>query len=354
MTVEAVPESILDKIKKLQLHADSAKNIGSHEEAAAFAAKVAELLLKYNLDMADIKLADSSTIEEDISKGLFNPADHGIKQRKTRVEWQEMLASSVARAHFCRILVGRGMNTMAMVGRPHNREVASWLLGVLIRDLEFSADKAYVKFFYECKADGDVTKARGYRASWLSGAVSAIRGRLDAWRADLPEESTALVRSIDVELDAWVDEHSTGTIQTHATTVTNRQGILDGIEHGKSVNIDQRAVRPSSRSSGYSLSIGRSPEVLARDDELTKLYTPMFEKLDIPNVDRNVGVAYNPKMKGFSVVKAVDSATERFDVKPDGFTFYNGLLYLSSSKVNLANRWTLLQSTSFMDVEGVS
>ena len=37
-------ERIIDKVRKLQAHADSAAEIGSEEEAEAFAAKVQELL----------------------------------------------------------------------------------------------------------------------------------------------------------------------------------------------------------------------------------------------------------------------------------------------------------------------
>lgn len=45
-------EKILEKLRKLQAHADSAAEIGNEAEAEAFAAKVQELLTAYKISFA--------------------------------------------------------------------------------------------------------------------------------------------------------------------------------------------------------------------------------------------------------------------------------------------------------------
>ena len=49
---------IIERIKKLKTHAESAKSLGSLEEAEAFMRKVSELMEEYNLTMMEIDQAE--------------------------------------------------------------------------------------------------------------------------------------------------------------------------------------------------------------------------------------------------------------------------------------------------------
>ena len=51
----AQDEKLIDKLKKIKAHADSAEKIGNEEEAYAFAAMLQKLLAKHNLDMSQIE-----------------------------------------------------------------------------------------------------------------------------------------------------------------------------------------------------------------------------------------------------------------------------------------------------------
>ena len=55
------PESIIEKVQKLLRLQKGAEDIGSLEEAANAAEKVQTLLLKHNLEMADISAHDPNT-----------------------------------------------------------------------------------------------------------------------------------------------------------------------------------------------------------------------------------------------------------------------------------------------------
>ena len=118
-------QSVMDKLAKLQSHADSAKAIGNEAEAEAFAAKVAELLVTHKLSMTEVEFAAQA--EDDPVDGAYvDYAKYAPDQSgRTRVWWQETLIDVVARAHFCRIMVVPGSSRIFLVGRGSDRQVVT-------------------------------------------------------------------------------------------------------------------------------------------------------------------------------------------------------------------------------------
>ena len=91
---------VLDKIKKLLALQKSAEDIGSLEEAQNAAAQVSKLVLKYNIDMADVQEGP----EED-RIGVVRMAIHEILPfNKTHGRWLHSLYHVVAKFNFCRSL----------------------------------------------------------------------------------------------------------------------------------------------------------------------------------------------------------------------------------------------------------
>ncbi len=113
-------EKIIDKIRKLHAHAQSAEKIGSEAEAQAFAQMVNQLLNKHRLELTDIQFEERRK-NEPVEQAEINFREHGDtfrgkkvewKQKKVRVEWIERLAGIVARAHSCEILVVERSNRL--------------------------------------------------------------------------------------------------------------------------------------------------------------------------------------------------------------------------------------------------
>lgn len=172
----------LNLIRKLLLKADSARALGSIEEAAAFAAKANELLLRHKLEMSDVEVAEEIAADP-VGDEYVNLAALGHLKNVygNRRPWLEQLATDVARAHFCRILVIPGSKTIHLIGRHTDRLIAKYLLETLISNGERLAARYERTSRNAAIATGDPFPLKP-KASWLLGYVRAIGQRLVAMR----------------------------------------------------------------------------------------------------------------------------------------------------------------------------
>src|SRR5210317_1825779 len=104
-----------DKLKKrleaLYAKAESAKQIGNLEEAATFAAKVQELLVKYNLEMTDLDL-DKNEPKADGRYFDFHEM-HGWQ--KTDGAWLVTLYHVIATYNFGSVIRMGGNDKIALI-----------------------------------------------------------------------------------------------------------------------------------------------------------------------------------------------------------------------------------------------
>lgn len=340
-----VPDSIVERIKKLSAHADSAAKIGSQAEAEAFAAKVSSLLLEYNLSLSDIPVDERP--DDRIDRTHFDPLAYGLKAKKSRVLWQEQLAVIIAEANFCRVFVSVGRNSVSFIGKAHNRDVVVWLYSQLVAGIEATADKEYVRFFYKCRDEGDVTKARGYRGSFLLGCVTAIASRLKKDRLallDINPSAQALVLASDHELEAYAESNSAGKASTlNGPSDHNTAGLQEGFKYGHSIDIDD-TLRKKDRAKQAALP-APTPQVAEDiDARLEAIYTRTLEAAGIAHSTNRQGVAFNIRTKKFSIVAAIDAAARRLGASPTHFAIFSGTLYLSCSTLPL-NPWTRISTT---------
>jgi hypothetical protein len=236
-----VTEEMLQKIKKLHVKAESCKKIGSQAEAEAFAAMVNQLLIKHNLDLADLNW-EQREAQDHIEQVWVS----GIPTRHQRQEWSERLTRIIANAHFCRLFIRTGSNQIAFVGHQSNRQVAEYLYVTMYRLAGTMSNDAYVKYFYECKYRGDVTQARGFRNSWLYGFMTRLQERFDAERktASATSSSTALIKinQTHAMVDQWIKDKVKPRM---AHAVHRRVSNPEGVERGKRAarNVNLRPVR---------------------------------------------------------------------------------------------------------------
>lgn len=232
-------EDVVARLQKLMAHAESAKQIGNLAEAEAFATKCDELLSKYNLGMDDLAFKRHQE-DEPIERETFYPDEFEIKHVGQRVAWQELLAVSVAQAHDCRLLVWPNSNRITFVGRATNRAATMYVYSILLKAAEEISDREYVKAYYQAKKDGDVTAARGFKASFLQSFVLRIRSRYYEERRkredSLKGQSTALVR-INTEraaVEQWMADQKASGKTKSASRVNGRSAYnSDGIGAGR-------------------------------------------------------------------------------------------------------------------------
>lgn len=209
--LEVIPEAnvtdrdkLVDRVRKLLAMAKSAKEIGNEAEAASFAAGAQKMMAKYKLEMSEVEF---TTMERE--EPIENEYVRGTK--KTREQWSELLASVVARAHYCRILVIPGSDTIVLVGRATDRAVAAYVFTTLRDFAERQSDKDARAFRrgQRRQIGATIGNNRNFRAAWLMGFVERIAQRYEAERAELKLQAAKAGTSL-VRLDnamVKVDEH---------------------------------------------------------------------------------------------------------------------------------------------------
>ena len=238
--------SIVEKIRKMQIHAESAHKIGSEAEAQAFAIKIAALLEAHKLQMSDIEF-DAQDEEEPVGKHKIDYGAAGIPLTGNRTLWTEQLAGIVARAHFCRILVYRNSSRVTIVGRHSDSEVVTYMISLLYRTairLEAEAHKAFRR---ELRADGrSRAEAIGFRRAFLLGFVQRLGERYKEERSAREEaqSSTALVRvnSSMKAVQKWM-YFNPGTPSTRLNSrVSNETGYSAGRKGADGVSLNANAL----------------------------------------------------------------------------------------------------------------
>ena len=268
-------EKILEKLGKLKNMADGAAAIGNEQEAQAFAAMLQNLLAKHKLEMTDVEYAQhlkEEPVEEVRCGGGVTWKDGkrvykkypDVEVRRRRVAWIEQLAAIIARAHSCEIIVEPGLSLVRFVGRKMDLEVVEFLFVTMQRTAEKLADKEYVKYFYQCKEEGDVTEARGFRPSFLNGFVHRLHERFEEEKRKMEQNNsgTALMRinrealAVRQYLEkARENKQTTAASRVQGTRNHSREGWERGKKMADGLNLKANAVkegRPNQQLGGAS------------------------------------------------------------------------------------------------------
>lgn len=246
-------EEILEKIRKLQAHADSAQEIGNEAEAQAFAAKVQELLTAYKLSAADMGTGQRAQ-EEPVDHEFFGWESVGLRPRKTRVPWAERLAHLVSRAYYCEFIVARYDGGACYIGifcgAETDRKTCVYMFAVLARFLEREAERKYNEAFYALyNRGGDVSSVRGFRAGFVHGFLERLWERFEQEirRAeDAPSTGTAMVLvrkgSLSKVHDYMRDKMKLNRVRGTALDSGNGSGRAEGRRAADKLDLGRRAM----------------------------------------------------------------------------------------------------------------
>ncbi len=234
----------LELIRKLFAKSDSAAQLGSSEEAAAFASKANELLLRHKLELSEVDAlveeADDPIENDyaDISEAL------GLKAGK-REPWLTSLFAAVARAHFCVALYVPGSKRVRLVGRRSDREIALYMVTVLAQTARrLAADFAeqekraflgeYGNAGYWRRQDTMRTKA-----AFLVGFAIAVKDRLKALRQEVEQQGGqfALVRFAKADDAAKRAAAPFSTKGSNNMSYRNESAFAAGQQAGQSVSL---------------------------------------------------------------------------------------------------------------------
>ena len=243
---------ILDKIKKLLALQKSAEDIGSLEEAQNAAAQISKLVLKYNIDMADIREDN----EED-RIGVMRMALHEIlPYNKTHGRWLHSLYHVVAKFNFCKTLsynTQPGLCIIEIWGEEHNVAIAL--------DITFNYATQIISLekirWEEYKDAGD--KRNSFRRAYYAGACDGLARALRNARYEEEREAqreqdeqagenvgnhqqlgtTALVRVVkdnELALKKKIEENAGPIKKARATSNKSMIGRIQGYADGQGLD----------------------------------------------------------------------------------------------------------------------
>jgi len=236
-------DKVLDKLKKIQAHAESAAKIGNEAEAQAFAEMLQRMLTAHKLEMTDLEFEVMEKTEPVVRKGVdYQDVGH----KKSRVAWRENLASMIARAHFCRILVTPGSSRITLVGKANDIAVAEFMIVTLTRAADGITKSEHQKYCWEVyKRDGNCSAARGFKESFMTAFLSRLQQRFADLRREIVNTSTALVRVNTA--DKAVDEYLKNSDVKKASGLArmeahNGEGYRRGVAKANSMDLTGKAV----------------------------------------------------------------------------------------------------------------
>lgn len=260
-------ERVLQILRKLKAHQESAQEIGSVAEAEVFAMKISEILVKHKLEMSEVDQVIVNEVDP-IDEQYTNAQSLGIKSRRKRIAWQEELAGIISVAHFCRVLVAPRTNSLWWVGRASDRQVCIFLFTVIARQVESYVDKEYRRRYSSARYHSNENSVRGWRAGFYKGLNERLRERflqkrrstiwgamfsnMDAarWRNKGGQERALVVlHRADETVGEYIKQrYGKGkghTVKEHKfsrRSVDHDQGIRDGMEFANQLPINARGL----------------------------------------------------------------------------------------------------------------
>lgn len=243
-------DKLLDKLQKLKNMAEGAKAIGSEAEAQAFADMLQRLLLEHDLSMTDLEF-ERMEQEEPVGDSYVDFKRYDIKEKKTRTAWMERLASMVARANFCRILVQAGSSNFWLVGRREHRAVAEYMIVTLTRAVMDISKHEHSAYSWECyKRDGNCQAARGFKDAFITAFLLRLFERLEARKQTTGASTdTGLMRinredaAVENEMKRRKEAKETGRVNgLRVAAPSNREGVRRGRQAADKINLDGKAI----------------------------------------------------------------------------------------------------------------
>lgn len=177
--MEQIPQNIIEKIQKLLNLKEGAEAVGSLAEAENAAAKMQDLLMKWNLDLNQVKSASIAAKAKISIEEVF--VDTSKKTKKSESFWVPRLYVGVARNNLCKVWWGgAGEFYVNIIGHSHNIALVEYICDQLIDKIRIAEKFAWKDYYKENEGNSWSEKRGTFRRGFLEGASIGITKRLDA------------------------------------------------------------------------------------------------------------------------------------------------------------------------------
>lgn len=230
-------EKIIDKIRKLIKKSESARELGSIEEAEAFAQKAQQMLQQHNLTKEH--LTEKQAADEIIDVTMPSKVP-GIGGRSSY--W---VMDAIAKFNWCKAYTyGKASsNKMIIIGSPENIEVCKYIHSVVMVAFMNAGKKKYKehKEFY-LSMDETPVGLDTYMRTFLKGCADGLRDKLSAESEKFKKSSNqanAIIRTNQIVVQNYVVAKWGGEGKGRQAKFSNKAGdaYSQGKEIGKNVTI---------------------------------------------------------------------------------------------------------------------
>lgn len=248
---------IIEKLRKLIAHEQSARSIGNMNEAEAFAGKIQELLTSHKLSMSEVEFETRETTEP-IDWERVNLRTEVSGSNRANIAWRVYIARAIALANSCVVVNARGCRgtSFFFVGRTSDRELSKMLYVYLIdlgeemaaksakdnrkiQQLKFNVDKDINSFNLPPWAAAAFNSwMKQYRESWKTGFGEVVSKRITTrYEEMLKAQHTASGETgalVHIRKDALaVRNFLAGKVSQGRGRMSADQSNADGLAHGR-------------------------------------------------------------------------------------------------------------------------
>lgn len=228
--MENIPESIIDKLRKLKKLQESATKVGSLAEAENAAHKIQELLFKYNLEMSSVDFDKEQTPIDEFNIDL-NPK---MKKHENNWIWKLYMGiCDVNDVHFGWFVSNK--KKISLIGHKINIEITEFMCEQLIYKFRILAKESYKEY------TGSDKKAT-YLRSFLIAATQAIIGKLlyQKHQMNLSHNHSVTI-SISGAVSNWIKNKALDfkPKTVRKTQSSSEEGFIKGKEAGEKLEINK-------------------------------------------------------------------------------------------------------------------
>jgi hypothetical protein len=216
-------QNILDKAQKLQALAERA---GTPEEAANAAAKLQDLMLRYNISEADV--------QGHVTDEGMDSQEYSFEEKRNYRSFASTLFYGIARVNLCHAVYLPYKGTSKIIGKKHNILIVQYLYAYLSREIKRLADNAAKQ------VDGS-HRAR-YRRTFCIGAMSEVLKRLKEQKATVQaesENSRAVIVTEDQLAERAYRKEFPRTSRGNGPSVSSSFGYAEGRAAGAGISLNQ-------------------------------------------------------------------------------------------------------------------
>lgn len=232
---------IIEKIRKLIALEESARKMGSLQEAEHVSRKIQKLLAQYNLDLhKDIQSGKTTNKPGVIEKTWL------IEELTNRHEgqWITMLYNGLALTNFCFCILKGKKSIIAVIGKEHNVDAVHFFATQLITRIRYMAKDAW-------KAYDGLEKEKAFKRGFLQGAVNGIVNKLmteqnkdEEAARNTPNDANsstmlAIIANNKQEITQYVNNHYGNLRSTGSKKLSAQDGKRLGYKAGNSMSINK-------------------------------------------------------------------------------------------------------------------